>query len=184
MSGLPITLGVSQTLERNSHLDDEAVVDPLTGSHVQRVPRRVAARGSSGSAAARSKATATGTTVSAAASAAAAPGPRVENRIALHAVSVDAENVRPLLVEERVEVHQERVVGDRAVPVGPVRTHDGRVGVMRVDTDVDVGAVVGDIHLCGLRGRRPIKRLTLKELGDDHRVLPREVVEPTVDRGS
>ena len=121
-----------------------------------------------------------GRAATAAAAKAPTTAPGAEDRVALYAVAVDRENIRPLLVEEGVEVDGEEVVGP--VAVDAVCPHHRRVRVVCVETKVDIGAVVGDVDL-GLFGRRrTIERLLLHELGDPRGVSPHSIVEPSVDR--
>ena len=99
-------------------------------------------------------------------------------------VAVHEEHVRALLVEKGVEVDREGIIPLPAVAVGAVRSKDAGVGVVRVEPEVDVGAVVRQVHLRGLGGRRPVERPHLHELGDADRVAPEGIIEPAVNLGT
>ena len=120
----------------------------------------------------------------AAAAEATAPKPsRVEDRVTLHAIPVDREDVRALLIEKRVEVDREHIVNKRPVAVGSIRSHDARIGIVRVEAKVDVRAVVGDVDLGRLGHRGPVKRALLHKLRDSNRVVPDGIVQLAVDAG-
>ena len=151
---------IAEALEGNRHLGDEPVADELGRGLEEHVPRRVAARH---------------------AEAAAPDGARPQDRVPLHAITVHREHIRPLLVEERVEIDQEQVVLDRLVAVSPVRADHARVGVVRMQPDVEVGAVVGEVDVARFAGGDAVERPALDELGDVGGVAPDRVVEPAVD---
>ena len=63
----------------------------------------------------------------------------------------------------------------------PVRPHDARIGIVQVEAEIEVVAVVGDVDL-GVLGRGgALERGLLGELGDRRRRPPRDVVEAAVD---
>ena len=152
---------IAQALEGDRHLGRPPVVDDGAAGLEQRVPGRIAA-------APRRPAQAP-----------AAP----EDGVPLDPVGVDREAVRALLVEKRIEHHRDPVVAPELVPVGTVRPYLGRVGVVCVESEVEVVGVVGDPHLGLLGRRRALDRVGLGEVGDEHRVAPGCVVQPAVDDG-
>ena len=86
------------------------------------------------------------------------PQPRVvEHGVALYAVTVHREDVRPLLVEERVEVDEEEVVLERLVAVAAVGAQQAGIVVVRVEAEVQVVAVVGEKDVGRLRGGQPVQ---------------------------
>ena len=173
---------IAQAFERNRHFGGPAVVDQCAARVEQGVPRRVAPWHAG-------PATTKSTTAAAAASAAAttatattATAARVHQRITLHAVPVEREDVCALLVEKRVEVDRDGVVAEICpVAIDPVGAHHSRIGVVGVHAEVDVAVVVGDEDL-GVFGRRgAFDRALLDELGDASRTLPDRVVELSVN---
>ena len=174
MRDVAVLRRVAQALERDRHLGREAVLYDLPAAVEQRVPGRVSGRD-----------LVAGEAAAAAAGPPAAPAPavspRVDNRVALHAVAVDAEAVGAVLVEERVEVDRDVVVLERLVAVDAVGAHQARIGVVGVHREVEVLAVVGDPDVGGLGRRRPLHRALLHEVGDVEGVPPDGVVEPAVD---
>ena len=153
-------LRVAEALERNGHLGRVAVLDNLGPAVEQGVPRPVGDRDR-----------------------AALLQAGVDHAVALHVVAVEVEVVAALLVHERVEVDRDQVVLPRRVAVDPVGAHDAGVGVVQVEAEVDVVAVVGDVHLRLLRGRIAVERRLLHELGEHRRRAPHLVVEAAVDVG-
>ena len=153
-------LRIPEALERNGHLCDEAVGDDAGGGLEEHVPGGVAAGD---------------------AEAAAPRGPRPQNRVPLHPVAVHREDVGPLLVEERVEIDQEQVVLDGLVAVAPVRAHHARIGVVGVQAQIEVGAVVGDVDVARFAGRGAVEGPALDERGDVGGGAPDGVIEPAVD---
>ena len=164
---------VAQALERNGHLRREPVLYHPPGGIEEGVPRPVAAG--------RTEEPPGPAAVAAAAAESAAAAARAENSVGLHAVRVDREHVRPLLIEKRVEIDHERVVARRPIAVRAVRAQHVRVGVVRVEAQIDIGAVVGDEHLRRLGAGRAVERRELHELRDTDRGGPRLVVQPAVD---
>ena len=169
MGNVPGPLRIAQALERDGDLGGEPVGNDPAGAVEQGVPRRIAERQPETR------------TAAAAAAAEAAAAPRAHNRVHLHAVGVDTEGVRALLVEERIDVHPEHVVPGPHVAVLAVGAEQLRIREVRVEANVEVGAVVGDIDVGILRRSLAGARRELHELGDADRTAPRSVIQPSVD---
>ena len=107
-------LRVAQALERNGHLRREPVRHESPGGGEQGIPRLVAAREPAAAPAAPPPEP--------------APAARVDDGVALYSVRVHGEDVRPLLIEKRVEVDGDEIVAKSAVAVRAVRAdHAGSV---------------------------------------------------------
>ena len=101
--------------------------------------------------------------------------------IGLHAVPVDREDIRPLLVDEGVEVEGDYVVLGRLVPIGTIRANEGGVGIVGVHPEVEMSVVVRDVDLGCLTGGRAIERPQLNEIRDAGRILPDDIIQSAVD---
>ena len=188
---------IAQALERDGHLRRPPVLDEAPACFEQRVPGEIAADAESGGEGPAARAPAApacsappASSATAARSAArppdAAAAPRrrragVHDGVVLHAVSVHGEQVGALLIAERVEQHRHAVVGPPLVALRPGRPDDAGVGVVRVEGDVEVVAVVGEPDLRRLRGRGALHRTGLHEPGDRRDGRPDRIVETPVD---
>ena len=151
-------LRIPEALERDGHLRRVAILDDLRPAVEQRLPGPVGDGNRT--------------------------PPRlagVDDAVALHVVAVEVEVVADLLIHERVEVDRHQVVLPRRVAIHPVRPHDARVGVVQVEAEVDVVAVVGDVDLGLLRRRGAVERRLLHELREHCRRAPHLVVETAVE---
>ena len=101
----------------------------------------------------------------------------------MHTVAVHAEGVAALLVLERVKEHGHGVVAAGLIAIGAVRANDRRVAVVRVDADVELLAVVGDVDVGRLGGRRSLDRPLLREFGDLRGGRPDRVIEAAIHLG-
>ena len=124
---------------------------------------------------------ATATAAKSTATTAAAPGIRTHDRVTLHTVCVDGEHVGALLVSERIEEHRHRVVARCLVAFGSVGADEARVGVVRVDPDVDVAGIERDHHFGLLGRRRALDGPLLRKARDLRGVLPHGIVESAVE---
>ena len=96
-------------------------------------------------------------------------------------MSVYGEDVGTLLIEEGVEVDDKEIIGETGpVTVGAIGPHDPRVGIVGMETKVDIGAVVRDVDFGILGGRCAVDRLALNEVGNPGRATPDSIVEPPV----
>ena len=173
-------LRIAEALVGNRHLGREPILHELAGGREQRVPRGVPTRDPAEAAARSATAAATTTTMSTSTPAAAL---RIQDRVALHAEAVHRKYVGALLIEKGIKIDRENVVSECPVPIRAIRADDGRIGVVGVEPEVEVGAVVRDVDLGRLGGRRTIEGLALYELDDPRRIAPSRIVEPTVDDG-
>ena len=184
--------GIAQALERDRHLGRPAVLDHPPARLVERVPRTVAADAELSGVAQPAAAAARAPAPAAAARArllrrpAARRAPAavgVDQLVALDAVAVHAELVRALLIEKRIEQHRHAVVAADLVPVGPVGPDHPRIGVVDVEREVQVVAVVRHPDLGLFRPGGALHRCDLDEVVDVGRRLPDRVVEPAVEVG-
>ena len=179
---------IAQALERDPHLRGPAVRHDLAAGVEQRVPGLVAADAELSRAAHAAAAAAPTRSAAAPRGRRAAARPRepgaavgVHEGIALHAVAVDLELIRALLVEERVEQHRHAVVAADLLAVGPIDAHHLGPGVVGVEGEVEMVAVVRHPHLGLLRAGRALDGRDLDEVRDVGGGLPDRVVEPAVD---
>ena len=168
---------VPQALERNRHLRRPAVVRRRAGRDEERIPGDVAF----GNAARRRSRRAAAPRPYGPALSPVAQAGRVQNGVPLHAEAVHRELVRALPVAERVEEQRDGVVLRDLVAIRAVGPHEAGIGVARTDADVEVLAVVGDVHLGRLAGGGPLDRRRLHEGGEPGRAAPGFVVEQPVD---
>ena len=151
-------LRIPEALERDRHLGRVAVLDDLRAAVEQRLPRPIGEGN-------RAPLRLVG----------------ADDAVALHVVGVEVKVVADLLIHERVQVDRHQVVLPRRVTVHPARPHQTRIGVVQVEGEVDVLAVVGDVEL-GVFGRRSaVERRLLHELREHRRRAPHLVVEAAVD---
>ena len=106
---------------------------------------------------------------------------RVQNGVPLHAEAVHRELVRALPVAERVEEERNGVVLRDLIAVRAVGAHETRLAVTCTDADVEVVAVVGDVHVGRLAGGGPFHRRRLHEDGEMGGQTPRVVGQQPVD---
>ena len=104
-----------------------------------------------------------------------------QDGIALDTVAVDREDVGALLIEERIDIDAHRVVAPGLIPIDAVRADQLQVGIVRVDAEVQIFAVIGDIHFGLLGRRRAVERLLLEELADARGGAPDRIVETAVE---
>ncbi|RUA03477.1 MAG: hypothetical protein DSY84_02570 [Candidatus Neomarinimicrobiota bacterium] len=184
---------IPQALEWNGHFRGPPIVDESAAHVEQRIPGPVAANAKTARAGATTAATAAGTGATPAARATARPphaaaaparaAASVHDRIARHAVAVHREHVGALLVEERVEQHRHLVVAAPRVALCPVRADDPRVGVVGVERDIDLVAVVREPDFGRLGGGSALDRARLDERRDRRHIPPHWIIQPAIDYG-
>ncbi len=102
--------------------------------------------------------------------------------VELHTVGVDHQVIGELPGAERVEADAYPVVGPDVVAAGDGGLDGGRVGIVALEREIKVVAVVPDPDLCFLRDRRTVERVVRQPLTRLERSLaPCVVVEHTVD---
>jgi hypothetical protein len=101
-----------------------------------------------------------------------------------HAVRVRLEAITAAARVERVEDHDEPIVGAQALTVPARRRHDElRLAVVHARADVEGVVVVEDVDLGRLGRRGTVAGSYLMEVGDDVGGLPNRFVELAVDDG-
>ena len=174
---LPFTDGrVAQALERNRQLGGPAVRRRQARRDEQCVPGDVAFRNAAGRRLRGSPLRAEGPPLRPVAQAG-----RVQDGIPLHAETVHRELIGALAVPERVEEEGDRVVFRNLVAIRTVGPNETGTAIACPDADVEVLAVVGDVHVGRLAGGGPLDRSRLHEVRHVRGPSPDVVGEPPVD---
>ena len=126
----PSAAWIAEALEGDRQLGRPAILDNPARRLVQRVPRHVAAL---------------------------APGGR-QHGVALYAIGVHGERVCALQVQEWINVQSDLVIGLDLIAVDATRTNLSRVGIVRMDPEIERVLCVGDEDLRLLRSERPLDR--------------------------
>ncbi len=101
-----------------------------------------------------------------------------------HAVGVRLEAITAAARVERIEDHDESIVGPQPLTVPARRRHDElRLAVVHARADVERVVVVEEIDLGRLGRRGAVAGSYLMEVGDDVGRLPNRFVELAVDDG-